>query len=206
MSLAPDDPLPSGEEAPSSTSGVSPDRSDASPLAQKPVPIRGITLSGWVIVALIVLYLFMSWKLAFIIGLGLAAIGGWLAKREHDWLKSAQLFPGQVTELISESGGARGGTTYRPRIRYTTPDGAVHGFIPSSGSKPAGFTVGESVVLAYYDAHPEDKRIVTFGSRYGFASFVVVLGLSIALLAATIVLGRTVVPRIYLHGQLPGSF
>ena len=142
----------------------------------------------------------LSWKLALLIGLALVAYAGYLARQEHAWLKSARVVPGTVVELIRVK-GTKGKPSYRPRIRYTTPDGAIHDFIRTYASNPVGVDVGESLAVAYHDATPQDLRILTFGQRFGFAAFVAVLGIGLMLLGATFLAGRHYVPRLYLPGQ-----
>ena len=146
----------------------------------------------------------MSWKLTIFLGLALVGLAGWLAQREHTWLKAAQIVPGTVTELIPVR-SRKGGTSYKPRVRYTTPDGAIHDFVRSYSSSPAGVEVGEPLAVAYRADQPGDVRIVTFGQRYGFTAGVAVLGVALALLGATFLTGRLYVPRVYSQGQTPGA-
>ena len=146
----------------------------------------------------------LSWKLTVLIGLALVAYAGYLARQEHAWLKSARVVPGTVVELIAFK-GPKGRASYRPRIRYTTPDGAIHDFIRSYASSPVGVDVGESLAVAFHDATPQDLRILTFGQRYGFAAFVAVLGISLMLLGVTFLAGRHYVPSLYLPGPPPSK-
>ncbi len=142
----------------------------------------------------------MSWKITIFIGLALLGFAGWLALREHVWLKAARVVPGTVAELIPVR-GSKGSTSYKPRVRYTTPDGAIHDFVRGYASKPAGLAVGEPLAIAYRDDAPQDVRILTFGQRFGFAAFVAVGGICLVLLGATFLVGRQFVPRIYTGGQ-----
>ena len=146
----------------------------------------------------------LSWKLAILIGLALVVYAGYLARQEHAWLKSARVVPGTVVELIAFK-GPKARSSYRPRIRYTTPDGAIHDFIRSYASGPVGVDVGESLAVAFHDATPQDLRILTFGQRYGFAACVAVLGIGLMLLGATFLAGRHYVPSLYLQGQTPSK-
>ena len=114
-------------------------------------------------------------KLLIVLGLGLVILAAWLARREHAWLRSARVVPGTVAELIPVR-GSKGRTSYKPRVRYTTPDGAIHDFVRSYGSSPAGVEVWESLAVAYREDVQEAPRILTFGQRYGFAAFLGALG------------------------------
>ena len=150
----------------------------------------------------------MTWKLAILLGIGLVIFAGWLARQEHRWLLAARVAPGTVTELIRVT-GSKGRSSYRPRIRYTTPDGTVHSFVRGYASSPAGLAVGEPLTVAYHDATPQDLRVLTFGQFYGFAVFLAALGVFLVLMGAAFLVGSRYVPAIYLQGQpasasLPG--
>ena len=142
----------------------------------------------------------MSWKLAILLGLALLIYAGYLARQEHAWLKSAQVVPGTVVELIPIK-GSKGRTNYTPRIRYTTGDGTVHDFLRPSAPGPVGLAAGDPLAVAYHDATPQDLRIFTFGQSYGFAAFLAVLGIGLLLLGATFLVGNHYVPRVYLPGS-----
>ena len=150
----------------------------------------------------------MTWKLAILLGIGVVIFAGWLARQEHLWLQSARVVPGTVTELIRVT-GSKGRSSYRPRIRYTTPDGTVHSFVRGYASSPAGLAVGEPLTVAYHDATPQDLRILTFGQFYGFAVFMAALGVFLIVMGAAFLVGSRYVPGVYLQGQarsasLPG--
>ena len=177
---------------------------DSSLAGAKPPPRWASRWSSGGTVVLVLLFWIMpslmSWKLTLLAGLALVAYAGYLARQEHAWLKSARIVPGTVVELIQVS-GAKGRPSYRPRIRYTTPDGAIHDFIRTYASSPAGVDMGESLAVAYHDATPQDLRILTFGQRFGFAVFVAVLGICLILLGTAFQLGRHYVPSLYLSGH-----
>ena len=143
----------------------------------------------------------MSWKLAILLGAALLAFAGYLARQQHAWLKSAQVVPGNVVELIPIKGG-KGRPSYTPRIRYTTGDGTVHDFLRPSAPGPAGLAAGDPLTVAYHDATPQDLRILTFGQFYGYPAFLAVLGVGLMLLGASFLAGSHYVPSVYLQGRL----
>ena len=137
----------------------------------------------------------MGWNIAAIIGISLLVVSGYFASREHSWLRSAEFAEGKVVELIPTR-GAKGKTTYKPRVEFTGRDGVVHSFTRGFSSSPPDFTVGEKVTVAY-DSNFEG-RIVTFGQRFGVALFLGALGIAILTVSAGMIAGRQFVPRIYL--------
>lgn len=139
----------------------------------------------------------MSWNLLSWIGIGFLSLGAFLALREHTWLRSAHVAPGTIIELV-EHRSSKGKTTYRPRIRYLTPDGTFHEFTRGYGSSPPEFAVGDHVFVAYDKAAPTAARILTFGQRYGVPVFLILLGAVMFVMAITFIIGPTFVPKIYL--------
>jgi hypothetical protein len=137
----------------------------------------------------------MGWNIVLTIGVLLAGTGAFLGAREHVWLSQARKTTGTVVESVPVHGGK--GLTYRPRIQFTAEDGSPHAFLRSYASSPPDFTVGETVTVAY-DARSHDGRIVTFGQRFGFAAFLVAMGTAFLSLAILFIVGRQMVPGIYL--------
>jgi hypothetical protein len=129
------------------------------------------------------------------IGFGVLALGGWLAFKEHRWLSRSQVAKGTVIELVSRYDSD--GSTYRPRVQFKARDGSEHEFLRSYGSSPAGFTEGESVLVAY-DASTYEGRILTFGQRFGFATVLIILGLATMTTSWCFVLGGRLLVRVYL--------
>ena len=161
--------------------------------------------SVWILAVIAFPFFFpflMSWKLAVLLGMGLLVLAGWLARQQHVWLRSARVVPGTVTELIRVTGN-KGRSSYRPRIRYTTSDGAVHSFVQGYASHGAGLAVGEPVTVAYHDAKPEDLHILTFGQFYGFAVFLAAMGALFVLMGLAFLVGGRYVPAIYLPAPPP---
>ena len=130
-----------------------------------------------------------------LIGAGFIFVATLLALRTHLWLAKAQFTNGEVVQMIPVRGNKS--TTYKPRVRYTTMDGVQREFVRGYSSSPPDFTVGEKVVVAH---HPEtgEGRIVAFGQRFGVAWILAWIGLSLATLSLGFVIGRQLVPRIYL--------
>jgi hypothetical protein len=136
------------------------------------------------------------------IGAALITFGAVLAAKEHAWLKKAQIGPGTVVELVPKR-GAKGRRIFTPRVRFTAQDGSIHDFVSASGSRPAGFNVGEDVHVAY-DPRTFEGRILTFGQRFGFAAAIIIIGLSMVLMRITFSVGNRLVPRIYVSQTSDG--
>ena len=179
------------------TSPALPSQPPPLPPQARTIPRRGVGLLVVVVVMFWLLPAFMSWKIGFLIGLGLIIAAGYYARREHLWLSRAQVEAGMVVELIHVPGKNRG--TYKPRVRYTTPDGVIHHYTGGVSSNPPDFQVGESVPVAT-DPVTQEARLLTFGQRYGFAAVVASVGVAVVLLATAFTLGRMYMPRLYGKG------
>ena len=132
-------------------------------------------------------------------GLALVILAAYLAMREHQWLRNAEVVPGEVIALVA-SRGSKGGTVYAPLVRFTAHDKTVHEFKRSYSSSSPGFKVGDPVWVAY---HPDSYhgRMLTFGQRFGLPVTLAVLGLATFCLCAAFKIGREYVPRIYLSSR-----
>ena len=155
---------------------------------------RGVVFSVCAVLGLMIFLNTMSWKTAFLIGLGLVALGGWAARRQHLWLKGAQVARGVVVDLVANGDTD---TTYKPRFRYTTRTGESREFLHEYGSNDPGYKVGENILVAYTAADGSDARLMTFDARYGLAAGVMAAGIGLALLSAAMVAGRLAMPRVY---------
>jgi hypothetical protein len=138
----------------------------------------------------------MVWNIFFCLGAVLSVVGTALVMREHTWLKAATVTEGTVVQLISGS-GSDGGVSYKPRVTFRDHQGVEHEFTRSWSSQPAGFFVGERVRVAY-DPVTCEGRILAFGQRFGLAAFLLGIGLGFSTLGGVFVVGRHLVPRIYL--------
>lgn len=141
----------------------------------------------------------MVWNITLAVGLLIAVLAAWLTWREHRWIKTAALGDGVVVELVEHrSSGKNRGTTYRPRVKFTTEDGSEHTFTSSQGSRPASYEVGEVVKVAY-DRATSEGRIMSFGERFGFPVILAGLGLGACFTAVTFMIGKQLFTQIYLR-------
>jgi len=140
----------------------------------------------------------MSWNVAIYIGAGLLALSGYLAAREHLWLSKSEIVPGTVIGLKVSRGSK--GSSYAPEVRFVARDGSMHEFTRGYYSDPVGFRVGDSIFVAY-DPRSYEGRILTFGQRFGFPVIVAAIGLGLTAMGGAFILGRTVVPSVYLQQQ-----
>lgn len=82
----------------------------------------------------------------------------------QDFLKSAVTTNGTVVELVYSRTSDSG--VYYPAVLFQTKDGVSVGFISSSGSKPASYSVGESVEVIYQASSPQEAKINSFFSLW----------------------------------------
>jgi hypothetical protein len=142
---------------------------------------------------------YMIWTIFLLVGGIVLALGIWLGHREHRWLRQSAMTVGTVVELVT-SRGSKGSTTYAPRVSFKGPDGAPHEFTRSYYSSPAGFRVGEAVLVAY-DRESFEGRICTFGQRFGTAVAVSITGLCLLLMGLAFLAGPKLFDKFYLeHG------
>jgi hypothetical protein len=130
-----------------------------------------------------------------VIGAALITLGAVLATREHAWLQKAKVGRGSVVELVLKH-AVKAKPVHTPRIRYTAQDGSIHDFVSTDRSRPASFSVGENVRVAY-DPQTFESRILTFGQRFGAAAVFCIVGLSLILIKVTFTYGDRLMPRIY---------
>jgi Protein of unknown function (DUF3592) len=138
----------------------------------------------------------MSWTNFAFLGVGFMFVGFCLVLKEHFWLSGAQVAQGTVIDLISHGSGRK--PSYAPKVRFTMADGTEHTFTRGYSSNPVGFKVGDAVMVAYYSQTTE-SRILTFGQRFGFASYLLSIGLGLMCLATCYTLGNSMVPSMYLQ-------
>ena len=105
-----------------------------------------------------------------LVGIGLLVAAGIFAERTSRFVGQAITTSGEVVELVrSRSSNSSSGTrnyTFKPRVRFTAPDGKVVEFLSNVGSNPPGFTIGEQVRVLYDRDDPTDALIDDFVSLW----------------------------------------
>lgn len=105
-----------------------------------------------------------------LVGIGLLVAAGIFTERTNRFVGQAMTTSGEVVELVrSRSSNSSSGTrnyTYKPRVRYTAPDGKVVEFQSNVGSNPPSFAIGEQVKVLYDREDPTDARIDDFVSLW----------------------------------------
>ena len=146
----------------------------------------------------------MSWFIALFIGLNLLALSLFLALRQHLWLRNARIVDGTVVELIASRDRKDEKISYTPRVEFKAADGSRHEFTRDYSTRPAGFTVGERLKVAY-DFRTYSARILTFSQRFGMPVIVGSIGVGLTLMALCFIFGKNVVPGIYLKQAPPND-
>jgi len=98
--------------------------------------------------------------LAFFLGLALLGVAVFLAIDTRHDIATAVRADGIVTDLIVDSDSDS--DTYHPHVRFVTARGEAVEFTSSVGSNPAGFDIGEHVIVLYDPSNPQDARIDSF--------------------------------------------
>jgi hypothetical protein len=113
--------------------------------------------------------------------LGSFLIGGYAVREWRsvvDLLGHGDRTQGEVVDLVAHHDSD--GTTWKPRVRFTTRAGRAVEFVSSVGSSPASFDVGEVVEIVYAPTDPAAAVINTPFQR-SFSFFLVGLFAWIAL-------------------------
>ena len=131
-----------------------------------------------------------------ILGLGLAALGGWLILRAHRRVDGRPVINGEVAELIPVR-GSKGGTNYKLRVAYTDLGGNACTLVTRWAQNPPAARMGEAVKLAWIGPG-EEPVLLLFSSLFGVGFALVVIGLAMACLGGGFAYGPEVVRRLYL--------
>jgi hypothetical protein len=91
-------------------------------------------------------------------GASLLAIGLFFFFRTRSFLARAVRVTGTVLDFEVSSGSE--GTTYQPVVSYATREGETCRFTDSVATSPPGFSVGESVPVAYDPANPTQAKLL----------------------------------------------
>ena len=105
-------------------------------------------------------------------------VGAWLLYRNAStFIASASKAQGEVIALQAvESSRRNSSPTWRPRVRFKAPSGAIIEFSPSSSSNPPAYSEGEVVGVFFNPANPQDARLDGFFALWGGATIVGGLG------------------------------
>lgn len=123
-----------------------------------------------------------------ILGLGLLYLSHYLAEDTLRFVNEGVRVQGEVIDLHF-SRDSEGDGTYRPEVKYQTPEGVEYRFISSSGSNPASFSRGERVQILYLPENPQDGRIDAFFSLWGGTLICGVMGAIFALVGGGFMVG-----------------
>lgn len=132
------------------------------------------------------------WFSAFFAAFGLvfAAVGGWFWHSDAQLAGIGERASGVVTGFET-SYSSDSGTTYKPRVRFTTQGGEEREFTSSMGSSPPAYDRGEEVDVIYDPWTPENAMIDSFMERRLFPLAFGGLGLLFAVIGF-VMLGRQI--------------
>ena len=97
-----------------------------------------------------------------IVGVGLLVGFFFAFSRTRRFLASAQEARAEVVGMQDRIGTNHRDRVYYPVLRYRTQQGATKEVVSSVGSSPPRYKEGDSVVVLYDPAKPEDVRIHSF--------------------------------------------
>lgn len=111
--------------------------------------------------------------------------------------RTAQRAPGIVLDLMLDSAGAPGNTSflYFPVVRFWLPDRRVVDFRSPQGSTPAAVRKGQQVTVLYDPVDPTNARLEGVLAGGCLSSVLVVFGAAFVLLAVAIAVGVWLVHR-----------
>jgi hypothetical protein len=85
---------------------------------------------------------------------------------------------GEVVRLERSQNRGRYGYTYAPIFTFNTIEGVAYNVTSGVGSSPAGFSKGDSVLVRYDPANPEDARIHSLFQTWGSSALSGIVGLA----------------------------
>ena len=113
-------------------------------------------------------------------GIGIALLVGAaaLVLNTRNFIANAARTTGTVVELREVRDSDDGSITYKPVVNFTAPDGISVTFESSFSSRPAAYSVGESVEVLFAPGEPSKARIDGFGSLWLGPLIMSILGLA----------------------------
>ncbi len=119
-----------------------------------------------------------------IVGVGLLLGFFFAFSRTRRFLASAQEARAEVVGMQDRIGSNQRNRVYYPVLRYRTQQGATKEVVSSVGSSPPRYKEGDSVVILYDPAKPEDVRIHSFVNVWIGPLVLGVLGVILTLVGA----------------------
>jgi len=99
-----------------------------------------------------------------VVGVGLL-VGCFAAfNRTKRFLTTAREARAEVVGIQQRHGGNSQSRSYHPVLRYRTQEGATKEVVSAVGSNPPRYKEGDSIVILYDPARPDDMRIHSFGN------------------------------------------
>ena len=113
-------------------------------------------------------------RLLMALGLGCLLLGGYLAWQTMSFASNAVSATGEVVGYheTREDGEPR----YRPRVRFTTPDGSIHTVAGQMIYTGKRYPVGAELPVLFQDGTPGQARIDTFFDNWLGATVAGVIG------------------------------
>jgi len=126
---------------------------------------------------------------------GLAMLAGALVWYEsvRTFMAQASTAQGTVVDLVRSR--SSDSTTYRPVVRFRTPEGQLVEFVSNAGSNPPSYSKGEQVEVFYKPSEPRNAKINGFFSLWGGLLIVGGLGAAFFLIGAGILVVSAVKRR-----------
>lgn len=115
-------------------------------------------------------------RLLMALGLGCLLLAGYLAWQTMNFASNAVPATGEVVSYFESQ--EDGETRYRPRVRFTTPDGSIHNNV--AGRMPytvKRYPVGTQLRVLYQDGSPGETRIDNFFENWLPSTIAAVIGL-----------------------------
>src|SRR5262245_44550146 len=106
-----------------------------------------------------------------LVGVGLILTALWFFLQRAFLLRKGRSVPGEVVRLEQKEG------VFAPVFRCTDAGGSERLITSGSASNPPDHQVGDRVEVLFYPERPEEAVIRSFGSMWGAAIVVTVLGL-----------------------------
>jgi len=106
----------------------------------------------------------ISARLLLALGAVCLLLGVYLASQTLDFTQGAQQATGTVVRYFETKEGGR--DTYRPMVRFTTPEGNIYTVSGQLSTGSKRFAIGAEVPVQYPPGEPQKGRIATFTDNW----------------------------------------
>jgi hypothetical protein len=123
-------------------------------------------------------------RLLMALGVVCLLLGAYLAWQTWSFQAGALRATGRVVSYLEVD--REGSPSYRPRVRFVTPEGSIHTIAGRTAYTSRRYAIGTELPLSYHPLRPGEARIATFAEQWLAAAVAAGIG-AISLIAGILV-------------------